>query len=642
MSARQISAVATSNLDAKTVKSGLTWSAVRAVYEALGVVEMKRNSDSHVKCRSPLRPDSDRNPSFSINRETGYWEDFANGEKGDIFDAVMIARSCQLPEAVEFVSGFIGANPQPSPPEKHGGDGQRASIVATYVYNDASGEPYMAVDRDANKNFFQKRPNGQGGWLYGLKGLSPIPFHLDQFPKRQDRWLLHVEGEKDADRAILHGSYATTSPGGSKGWKDALKVHYQGLSIAVIPDNDDPGWAYAQAVASSLHGVAHRVRIVELPGLGPRLPKNGKDLSDWYDAGHTVVELNELIDMAPDWHPDGEPEPEQEEVREPRFRLLTPADLMNRPAPRYIVEGMLIEGSTSAIVGPPAVLKSFVAKSLGFSIASGIAWNDRPVLAGPVVYVSAEGSAGLPARIRAWEIHHKMPAPDSMYFLTDAPQLMEPSDVEELLFAIHQLPSPPILVVVDTLARTMVGGEENSAKDMGVYVSALDALRRETGAHVMTVHHEGKSGDMRGSTALRGALDTEISIKRDDDLITLTCKKQKDAAEFEPITLIQRVVELGDGQSSVILESVELTGGTVSMNDKKVMDVLIDTFGAQGATTTQWLTVCKESGITERTFYRARKNLVERGLVVNDREGQRGAIFTPVFTEEEYQSELAG
>jgi RecA-family ATPase len=49
-----------------------------------------------------------------------------------------------------------------------------------------------------------------------------------------------------------------------------------------------------------------------------------------------------------------------------------------------------------------------------------------------------------------------------------------------------------VLVVIDTLARCMVGADENSARDMGEAIDALDRLRRAAGSCVLPVHHMGK------------------------------------------------------------------------------------------------------------------------------------------------------
>jgi RecA-family ATPase len=90
----------------------------------------------------------------------------------------------------------------------------------------------------------------------------------------------------------------------------------------------------------------------------------------------------------------------------------------------------------------------------------------------------------------------------------------------------------PKLIVLDTQARMTPGLEENSAKEVGLYVAAVDLLRRASGACVLTVHHSSKGAAyLRGSSALMGAADTVVALARPDELqpvIGVRNVKQKD------------------------------------------------------------------------------------------------------------------
>ena len=103
------------------------------------------------------------------------------------------------------------------------------------------------------------------------------------------------------------------------------------------------------------------------------------------------------------------------------------------------------------------------------------------------------------------------------------------------------------LIVVDTLARTIGDGDENSAKDMSVFIQNLDAIRELTGAHVLVIHHSGKDADRgaRGSSALRAAVDTELSISAER---CVTGAKQRDIAISPPLYFDLSQVELGQDQ----------------------------------------------------------------------------------------------
>src|SRR5207244_4185411 len=86
------------------------------------------------------------------------------------------------------------------------------------------------------------------------------------------------------------------------------------------------------------------------------------------------------------------------------------------------------------------------------------------------------------------------------------------------------------LVVIDTFARAIAGGNENDAQDVGLAVAAADRIRAETGACMGFVHHAGKdpTKGARGSSALRAATDTEILIEGQTRQRLATVSKQRD------------------------------------------------------------------------------------------------------------------
>ena len=119
----------------------------------------------------------------------------------------------------------------------------------------------------------------------------------------------------------------------------------------------------------------------------------------------------------------------------------------------------------------------------------------------------------------------------------------------ETLSAIEKRYGPIRLVVIDTLARAMAGGDENSAKDMGLFVSSCDTVRQQTRAHVAIIHHSGKDDTRgaRGSTALLGGIDTEIELKRDDNsrIVTAAITKQREMEIGRSVNYTLEVVALG-------------------------------------------------------------------------------------------------
>jgi len=87
--------------------------------------------------------------------------------------------------------------------------------------------------------------------------------------------------------------------------------------------------------------------------------------------------------------------------------------------------------------------------------------------------------------------------------------------------------------VLDTLARSIPGADENSARDLGFFIANADAIARELEVVVIVVHHAGKSVErgMRGSSALHGAADAEWEVSAGDAGRLVKVVKMKDGAD---------------------------------------------------------------------------------------------------------------
>ena len=184
----------------------------------------------------------------------------------------------------------------------------------------------------------------------------------------------------------------------------------------------------------------------------------------------------------------------------------------------------------------------------------GRAWLGRTVLYGPVVYVAAEGDAGaLGLRVRAWKQAHGIEevATPGLVFIAEPVNLLDDEAVKKLIAFIKTLPGRPILVVFDTLAQSMVGGNEDSSQDMGLATDAIRRVMQTFRCGALVLHHPTKSDprNERGSGALRGAADAMLVLKglKNNDLIKLVSDKQKNAAKFKPdISLRLKVRDLTD------------------------------------------------------------------------------------------------
>jgi hypothetical protein len=165
--------------------------------------------------------------------------------------------------------------------------------VDTYVYRWPDRRVEGAVTRVHTphehghaKSFWQARWTGTE-WEH--TGFAPIPWMLPELVDgvARGREIVICEGEKDVQRAYAAGQIATCNAMGAGKWtgEHAKWLHGAGR-VVVVADRDRPGYRHAARVAETLHGQVGEIRVVQAAV--------GKDLSDHFDAGHGIDDL-ELV-----------------------------------------------------------------------------------------------------------------------------------------------------------------------------------------------------------------------------------------------------------------------------------------------------------------------------------------------------------
>jgi hypothetical protein len=215
---------------------------------------------------------------------------------------------------------------------------------------------------------------------------------------------------------------------------------------------------------------------------------------------------------------------------------LSTEDLLALPPPTWLVHGVVPRGGLAVTYGPPKSAKTFLTLHEALCVATGMRFFGDEVQRGRVLYIAAEGMRALAQRVQAWCLHFDQDPAGLrgwITFLGVPVPLADAGAVAELRVHIEELGI--ILVVIDTLARCMVGGDENSSRDMTLAVGAMEELR-STGATVQAVHHTGKNIDqgMRGHSSLLGAVDTAIEVLGDRRAFKVTVTAQKDGLSGEP------------------------------------------------------------------------------------------------------------
>lgn len=311
------------------------------------------------------------------------------------------------------------------------------------------------------------------------------------------------------------------------------------------------------------------------------------------------------------------------------WRWYTDAELDALPPVVELVRGHIPERGLVMLYGPSGAGKTHVALDLAQSVATGVSWHGNAVRRGPAAYILAEGIGGLAARVHAWKQARGWTASTGVRFLPQPVQLLEPAEARRLIEELTGWDPAPKLVTIDTVSWCLAPADENSTRDMSMFVAAIGELREATGATVQVVHHSGHNETRaRGSSALFAAMDTVVQVKGEDSDIVLTCEKQRDGVPFPPLRL-----RLHPAAESVAPELVLAHERDEIRDSDRVALAALEAACLDGESlpTGKWQSL---SGLPERTFYRCRQRLAVNGLIRVEGEGRNTRNF-PALTDNE-------
>jgi predicted transcriptional regulator len=284
-------------------------------------------------------------------------------------------------------------------------------------------------------------------------------------------------------------------------------------------------------------------------------------------------------------------------------RLIPAGELSNLPPTEILSGTKLIARGFNVVFGASGAFKSFYTLDAALSLAQSA----------PIVYVAAEGAGGLHRRVSAWCEHNNL-TPGHLYFVCQEINLLDNLHVQSLIKV--STPLKPMMTVFDTLARCIPGGDENSAKDMGLAVRNSAIIQRELECAVTWIHHTNRAerGE-RGSGAMRGAADSMIELTANgDNVIRVSCSKLKDGDPW--ITEELRFKSVGD---SGVLVYDDLNSSKLSAQEIQILEFLaLEVFETSGAKAIQ---IVNGLNISERHIYRMLSHLKHELTLTHDSKG---------------------
>lgn len=382
--------------------------------------------------------------------------------------------------------------------------------------------------------------DGDGSKCFHAGGEVAAGYYMIPAAQRESRTLYICEGyATGASIAEATGAAVAVALNAGNLLKVApwIRTQLPDGDLVIVADNDASGVGQEKAhEAAALSGA----RVIVPPEEG--------DANDYAQRGRDLAAL--LTQRRP-W-------------------LIKGRDFYKKPDPiKWLIKGWVQSNALMMCFGESGAGKTFFVLDLALTIASGMTdWHGHRVKPGPVVYLAGEGHYGLKARIAAW-VHERGRDVDDIYVSESACDLNTAEGYSRVVREINDYEARPVLIVVDTLNRFLLG-DENKADDARSLIDACGKLMQQYRCSVLIVHHTGVSPDARtrarGSSAFKGAMDVELLVEAvAGGAIKVTQTKSKDAESPTPLCFdkIQTTVpgwydDDGDPVTSVVLEPADL------------------------------------------------------------------------------------
>lgn len=515
--------------------------------------------------------------SLRVNMDSGKWADFAAGDDakgGDLVSLVAAIRGVSQLEAARELAALAGVttlttstpNRQPQsskpaaivpvpegvkPPDsfRHNRFGEPA---ATWEYRDVSGRLIGYVARfnraeiDARgkpkKDFCPMVYTAQGWRWQGFPDPRPL-YGLHRLAQAASVLITEGEGKADALQAALGANVAVLSLCGGS---NAVAKHdfspFKDRKVVYWPDADASGSKAALLVCTNAKLAGAASVAVAVPPDGVPEGWDGADaVKEGWDSGRLVAHIQgsrvtheAFMDVAtsrfglsiaamtrarqPELPPGLPPDP-------PRLQCVTAYEFLSMEFPEreVLLSPIIPRQGLCMLHAMRGIGKTFISLSVAYAVASGGKIFDRWGAPKPSRVLFLDGE--MPARTLQERLaalvagsDAEPPAADFLRILTpdmqDGP--MPNIATREGQEAVEPLLSGVDLVIVDNLATLARHGRSNDEESWLPVQGWLLELRRR-GMSVLMVHHQGKGGDQRGTSAKEDILDTVIRLARPKD-----------------------------------------------------------------------------------------------------------------------------
>ena len=499
---------------------------------------------------------------------------------------------------------------------------KQKTLVATFSYEYEKGKEAYQIrrfDLGNGSKTFEAWHKKDGKYVPGMGEHKPILYHLPEIPEWiADAKRIYIpEGELKVDRIIAQGGVATTSPfgAGRNKWRPEYSKALAGAEAVILPDNDKTGCDFAQDKAASLYRGAKSAKVLELSGL----PEKG-DIIDWFNAGGTFQQLEQLANEVPEWKP-----------KESDISLVCIAEVEPETV-SWLWLPYIPLGKLTLLEGDPGIGKSWVSLAIATAVSLGKGLpGTEAIESASVVLASAEDGLGDTIRPRL----DAMGADVSKIHAIKGALDFGNGGLIILEGFIQQV--KPELVIIDPLVAYIGPGVDlHRANETRAVMAKLADMAEKHSCAIMAIRHLTKGsmskaiyrglGSIDFAAACRSVLmagcDPDNEQKRGIVQIKSNLAKKGQAIGFE----LRDDGFYWTGESDLTaarILSAEDTDGVSALDE--AIDFLKDELADGAVEVKQVERDADAAGIYQRTLRRARENIGVRVKRQSEPGGKRGS-----------------
>ncbi len=450
--------------------------------------KVKKSSGSNYVALCPFH--DDHNPSFSFDAETGLWQCFACGEKGNAWQfadrmndeewkrKITAARKKEQSRIVEnWKKDAIKQAPKIEQTLKE----KKIVKETVYLYHDKQGNVAYEKTRydfeDGSKTFkIEWKTIEKKHLLYDLACLQYIePKDISEIwfcegEKCREALLEETDGRSD----VLIFAYSVSPEQEIK--NSNIQDYIEGKRVIIFCDNDEIGEKKASQIVAYAKKYANRIDVVRF-----RDYEKGYDISDFLSEGHSVEEA--LVLATPEY------------VSTRYIVTDYKSFLANKPEPTEVMDQLYLipKACVSMVAGMGSVGKGF------FMLWNAVRWGEQT----RVAYLSAEDSVSV-LKKRMWKLVQKRftRKKGDVEYLVDINQKGAVAldsvlglDITALYdVVLSYIEQQYQIIIIDPIGAFI---DENMNSEVSRFMSHLQHICIEYNVNIFLSHHirKGRKGD---------------------------------------------------------------------------------------------------------------------------------------------------